>query len=135
MNKVVAIILLFNSLFSDEFSANMKIGEELKFKNGLIKFNKIETFEEKNYKSIIANFDILDIEDSITLNPASIDLFEANTKSSTIFLISSVFSSFGTKDLSLYGILLGQTGSHPPDSFSTLPPPNHGLFVEAFLPA
>ena len=34
-----------------------------------ILFNKIETFNEKNYKSIIADFDIVDRKDTITLNP------------------------------------------------------------------
>jgi cytochrome c-type biogenesis protein CcmF len=48
----------------------MKIGEEIKFNNSLIKFKKIETYKEKNYKSIIANFEIEDGKKNIiTLNP------------------------------------------------------------------
>ena len=70
----------------------MKIGEELKFKNGLIKFNKIETFEEKNYKSIIANFDIVDIEDSITLNPEIRIYNQPNILTSEADIKSSFFS-------------------------------------------
>ena len=84
--------VLFNSLFSSEFSANMKIGEELKYKNGLIKFNKIETFNEKNYKSIIANFDIVDHKDTITLNPEIRIYNQPNILTSEADIKSSFFS-------------------------------------------
>ena len=84
--------VLFNSLFSSEFSANMKIGEELKYKNGLIKFNKIETFNEKNYKSIIADFDIVDRKDTITLNPEIRIYNQPNILTSEADIKSSLFS-------------------------------------------
>ena len=90
--SLLVLSILFNSLFSDEFSANMKIGEELKFKNGLIKFNKIETFDEKNYKSIIANFDIIDVKVSITLNPEIRIYNQPNILTSEADIKSSFFS-------------------------------------------
>ena len=62
--------VLFNGIFSNEFSANMKIGDEIEFNNSLIKFKKIETYKEKNYESIIANFEIEDEKKNIiTLYP------------------------------------------------------------------
>ena len=70
----------------------MKIGEELKYKNGLIKFNKIETFNEKNYKSIIANFDIVDRKDTITLNPEIRIYNQPNILTSEADIKSSFFS-------------------------------------------
>jgi len=62
--------VLFNGIFSNEFSANMKIGDEIKFNNYLIKFKKIETYKVKNYESIVAKFEIEDEKKNITtLNP------------------------------------------------------------------
>jgi cytochrome c-type biogenesis protein CcmF len=70
----------------------MKIGEELKYKNGLIKFNKIETFNKKNYKSIIANFDIVDSDNAITLNPEIRIYNQPNILTSEADIKSSLFS-------------------------------------------
>ena len=50
--------ILLNSLFSYEFSANMKIGQELVYKKEQIKFLKIKTFDKENYNSVVANFEI-----------------------------------------------------------------------------
>ena len=62
--------VLFNGIFSNEFSANMRIGDEIKFNNYLIKFKKIETYKVKNYESIVAKFEIEDEKKNITtLNP------------------------------------------------------------------
>ncbi|MDP6304260.1 MAG: cytochrome c-type biogenesis CcmF C-terminal domain-containing protein, partial [Candidatus Nitrosopelagicus sp.] len=57
--------ILFNNLFSNEFSANMKIGQELIYKKEQIKFLKIKTFDKENYKSVVANFEITDEKNSI----------------------------------------------------------------------
>ncbi len=67
--SLLVLAILLNSVFSDEFSANMKIGDEVKFKNSFIKFKKIETHEKKNYKSIIADFEIGNQKKIINLNP------------------------------------------------------------------
>ncbi len=67
--SLLVLTILLNSVFSDEFSANMKIGDEIKFKNSFIKFKKIETFEKNNYKSIITNFEIKDEKRTINLKP------------------------------------------------------------------
>ena len=67
--SLLVLAILLNSVFADEFSANMKIGDEMKFKNSFIKFKKIETYEEKNYKSIVADFEIEDKKKIINLKP------------------------------------------------------------------
>jgi len=90
--SLFVLSVLFNSLFSSEFSANMKIGEELKFDNNLIKFNNIETFDEKNYKSIIANFDIISVKDTTTFNPEIRIYNQPNILTSEADIKSSFFS-------------------------------------------
>ena len=67
--SLLVLAILLNSVFADEFSANMKIGDEVKFKNSFIKFKKIETYEKKNYKSIVADFEIENKKKIINLNP------------------------------------------------------------------
>ena len=85
--------ILLNSLFSGEFSANMKLGQELVYKKEQIKFSKIKSIDKENYKSIIANFEIKDDEKNITslypeiriYNQPNILTSEADIKT-TIFL-------------------------------------------------
>ncbi len=68
--SLFVLSILLNSLFSYEFSANMKIGQELVYKKEQIKFLKIKTFDKENYKSVVANFEIKDEKKNITsLNP------------------------------------------------------------------
>ena len=68
--SLFVLSILLNSLFSNEFSANMKIGQELVYKKEQIKFLKIKTFDKENYKSVVANFEIKDEKKNITsLNP------------------------------------------------------------------
>ena len=52
--------ILFNGIFAKEFSSNMKVGDEREFINKIIKFENLIIIEEKNYKSLIANFNISD---------------------------------------------------------------------------
>jgi len=61
--------ILFNGIFAKEFSSNMKVGDERKFINKIIKFENLKIIEKKNYKSLIANFNISDNKGSINLSP------------------------------------------------------------------
>ena len=63
--SIFILSILFNSLFSSEFSANMKIGQELIYQKEKIKFLKIKTFDKENYKSVVANFEIKDEKNNI----------------------------------------------------------------------
>ena len=85
--------ILFNSLFSTEFSANMKVGQELSFKKDQVKFLKIKISEKENYKSVIANFEIIDEKENIISLYPEIRIYnQPNILTSEADIISSVFS-------------------------------------------
>ena len=84
--------ILFNSLFSNEFSANMKIGQELIYEKEKIKFLKIKTFDKQNYKSVIANFEIIDEKKNIISLYPEIRIYnQPNILTSEADIISTVF--------------------------------------------
>ena len=84
--------ILFNSLFSNEFSANMKIGQELIYEKEKIKFLKIKTFDKENYKSVIANFEIIDEKKNIISLYPEIRIYnQPNILTSEADIISTVF--------------------------------------------
>ena len=56
--SLLILSILFNSLFSNEIITNLKVGETFEDSNTKIFFQSIEQKEEKNFKSIIANFNI-----------------------------------------------------------------------------
>ncbi len=85
--------ILFNSLYSDEFSANIKIGQNIKYKNETIKFLDVKTFNKENYKSIVANFEIIDDKNNIfSLYPEIRIYNQPNILTSEADIISSIFS-------------------------------------------
>ncbi len=61
--------VLLNGVLAKEYSSNMKVGDERKFLDKIIKFESIKVNEKKNYKSLIANFKIIDKNNSINLRP------------------------------------------------------------------
>ena len=68
--SLLVISIIFNSLFSSEFSANMKVGDKLNYNNIEINLKNIDTIDKKNYKSIIANFEIIkNKKDKVLFNP------------------------------------------------------------------
>ena len=56
--SVLILSILLNGIFSKEINSNMKVGDELKFVNKIIKFKSIDLKEEKNYKALLGNFEI-----------------------------------------------------------------------------
>ena len=91
--SLLILSILFNSLFSNEFSANMKVGQELSFKKEQIKFSKIEIFEKENYKSVIADFEIIDEKENvISLYPEIRFYNQPNILTSEADIISNIFS-------------------------------------------
>ena len=84
--------ILFNSIFSNEFSANMKVGEELKYKNESIKFLNLKTFEKDNYKSLVANFEIVNSNSSVSMFPEVRIYNEPNILTSEADIITSAFA-------------------------------------------
>jgi len=58
--SVLILSILINGIFSKEFNSNMKVGDELKFMNKTIIFKSINFEEEKNYKLLKGNFEIIE---------------------------------------------------------------------------
>ena len=56
--SLLILSILFNSLFSSEIITNLKVGETFEDSKTKIFFKSIKQKEEKNFKSIIANFNV-----------------------------------------------------------------------------
>ena len=85
--------ILFNSLFSSEFSANMKIGDKLKINNIELNLKNVETIYKKNYQSIVANFEIVHNKTSkIFLKPEIRIYNQPNILTSEADIKSTIFS-------------------------------------------
>ncbi len=67
--SLLIVSILLNSLFSSEFNANMRVGDERKFSNKIIKLNEIKVQDIDNYKSLIADFIIKNDNKSFMLSP------------------------------------------------------------------
>ena len=84
--------ILFNGIFAKEFSSNMKVGDEREFINKIIKFENLIIVEEKNYKSLIANFNISDSKGSINLSPEVRIYNQPKTLTSEADISSTIYS-------------------------------------------
>jgi cytochrome c-type biogenesis protein CcmF len=60
--SLLILSILFNNLFSSEIITNLKVGETYDNSKTKIVFESINQKKEKNYKSIIANFNITNSE-------------------------------------------------------------------------
>jgi len=63
--SLLILSILFNGILSSEVITNMKIGEKFKFRKEEIFFKKIEERRESNFNSIIAFFEIKDLEGNV----------------------------------------------------------------------
>ena len=63
--SLLILSILFNGILSSEVITNMKIGEKFKFGKGEIFFKKIEERRESNFNSIVAFFEIKDLEGNV----------------------------------------------------------------------
>ena len=84
--------ILFNGTFAKEYSSNMKVGDERKFLNKIIKFENINIIEKNNYKSLVANFKISDENSSISLNPEVRIYNQPRTLTSEAAINSTIYS-------------------------------------------
>ena len=90
--SLLILSILLNGIFSNEFSSNMKVGDERKFKNKIIKFEKIKVKNEKNFQSLIAEFTILDKESTLTLKPELRIFNQPKTITSEADIITTLYS-------------------------------------------
>jgi len=58
--SLLILSILLNGVFSSEFITNIKVGEKYSFNNQIIYFEKIKSFEKKNYISIVGIFKLED---------------------------------------------------------------------------
>ena len=101
--SILILSIIFNGILSKEFSGNMRVGDEIDFNSNIIEFQKIETFDKENYKSIIGTFKIEDRKKKIILlkpeirvyNQPNILTSEADIKTSFYedkFLVFSILN-------------------------------------------
>ena len=84
--------ILFNGILAKEFSSNMKVGDERKFLNKIIKFQNLKIVDKNNYKSLIANFKISDEKNSINLSPEVRIYNQPRTLTSEAAINSTIYS-------------------------------------------
>ena len=84
--------ILFNGILAKEFSSNMKVGDERKFLNKIIKFQDLKIVDKNNYKSLIANFKISDEKISINLSPEVRIYNQPRTLTSEAAINSTIYS-------------------------------------------
>ena len=84
--------ILFNGILAKEFSSNMKVGDERKFLNKIIKFQNLKIVDKNNYKSLIANFKISDEKISINLSPEVRIYNQPRTLTSEAAINSTIYS-------------------------------------------
>ncbi len=63
--SLLILSILFNSILSSEIITNMQVGEKYNYNKGEIFFKKIEERKESNFNSIIAYFEIKDLNGKI----------------------------------------------------------------------
>ena len=90
--SLLILSILLNGIFSNEFSSNMKVGDERKFKNKIIKFEKIKVKNEKNFQSLIAEFKITDKETTLVLKPELRIFNQPKTITSEADIITTLYS-------------------------------------------
>ena len=84
--------ILFNGILAKEFSSNMKVGDERKFLNKIIKFQNLKIVDKNNYKSLMANFKISDEKISINLSPEVRIYNQPRTLTSEAAINSTIYS-------------------------------------------
>ena len=67
--SILVISIILNSVFSEELSVNMKVGEEKMISDSTINFKKISKREVDNFTSIIAEIEIKQNESKLKFYP------------------------------------------------------------------
>ena len=90
--SLLIVSILFNGVLSKEYSANMKVGEERKFLNKIIKFENIKVIEKSNFQSLIGEFNILDKEKNLKFNPEVRIYNQPKISTSEADIITTIYS-------------------------------------------
>ncbi len=84
--------ILFNGVLAKEYSSNMKVGDERKFMNKIIKFENLKITQELNYQSLIGEFNISDDRGNLNLKPEIRIYNQPKTLTSEADIISTIYS-------------------------------------------
>ncbi len=84
--------ILFNGVLAKEYSSNMKVGDERKFMNKIIKFENLKVTQESNYQSLIGEFNISDDRGNLNLKPEIRIYNQPKTLTSEADIISTIYS-------------------------------------------
>jgi len=84
--------VLFNSILANEYSSNMKIGDERIFMGKTIKFENLKVIQGKNYQSLLGEFKINDKKKSLNLNPEIRIYDQPETITSEADISTTIFS-------------------------------------------
>jgi len=84
--------ILFNGILAKEYSSNMKVGDERKFMNKVIKFENLKVTQESNYQSLKGQFKIFDEVNNLDLKPEIRIYNQPKTLTSEADIISTIYS-------------------------------------------
>jgi len=84
--------ILFNGILAKEYSSNMKVGDERKFMNKIIKFENLKITQESNYQSLKAQFKIFDEVNNLNFKPEIRIYNQPKTLTSEADIISTIYS-------------------------------------------
>ncbi len=84
--------ILFNGVLAKEYSSNMKVGDERKFMNKIIKFENLKVTQESNYQSLTGEFNISDDRGNLNLKPEIRIYNQPKTFTSEADIISTIYS-------------------------------------------
>jgi len=90
--SLLILSILLNGVLAKEHSSNMRVGDEIKFLNKIIKFQNIEVIKKQNYQSLIGEFNIVDEKNSLSLKPEIRIYDQPQTITSEADISSTIFA-------------------------------------------
>ena len=74
--SLLVLSILMNSIFSNEITSNMRVGDEIKFLDKKIKLQRLENTKEANFLKLIAHFKIEDKDNKNLLFEPEIRIYD-----------------------------------------------------------
>ena len=90
--SLLILSIIINGIFSNEFSANMKVGDEIKFKDKIIKFENLKINENTNFQSLLGEFTVRDEKINLTLKPELRIYNQPKTITSEADILTTLYS-------------------------------------------
>ena len=90
--SIFILSVLFNGIFSKEFSSNMRVGDKINFFDKSIIFKSLETSEKINYQALIGKFEIIDLnKNTLSFYPEIRIYNQPSILTSEADIISNIF--------------------------------------------